>query len=266
MKLAKTSVPTILNSRGGTEVELQLIGTDPIRRLQWEGTNANWADTNWLVVSIAGAGYQDYYDLDDSNISAPQAGTIDGVNLYDVGSRLRMATIRNGLLWTCQTVGLSGTNGTYTGNASGTNVDRSAAQWLKLQINSDGSGLTLADHGRVFDLAPSNAWWYYFPSLAVNCPGDMVMGLSGSSSANYIGAFYTWRLAGGATLDLPQVIQPGTTNFGGLRWGDYSATTVDPSDDWSFWTVQEYATVLAGPLGNIAGRWGTVIARIRPDP
>jgi hypothetical protein len=83
-----------------------------------------------------------------------------------------MATIRNGFLWTCQTVGLSGTNGTYVGEASGTNVDRSAIQWFKLQINPDGSGLSMNDHGRVHDSAGTNAWWYYFPSLAVNCPGD----------------------------------------------------------------------------------------------
>ena len=37
------------------------------------------------------------------------------------------------------------------------------------------------------------------------------MGFSGSSRSNYIGAFYTWRLAGGSTLVPPRVIQPGKT-------------------------------------------------------
>jgi len=40
----------------------------------------------------------------------------------------------------------------------------------------------------------------------------------------------------------PFVIQPGSINFSNInRWGDYSCTSLDPVDDWSFWTVQEYA-------------------------
>jgi hypothetical protein len=239
------------------------------RRLQWQGTNAAWADTNWVEVSNSGTTYQGYFELAGTNFSslssagvaAPQLGTTNGVGLYGIGSRLLMATIHNGFLWTCHMVGLSGTNGTYTGDASGTNVDRSAAQWLAFEVSPDATTLTLAAHGRVYDPAASNAWWYYFPSLAVNCPGDMVMGFSGSSSTNYISAFYTWRLANGLTLGAPRMLQSGNTNFVSAPWGDYSATTLDPSDDWSFWTVQEYAFPFQG-----FGRWGTVISKIRPTP
>jgi hypothetical protein len=46
--------------------------------------------------------------------------------------------------------------------------------------------------------------------------------------------------------------------FGGgrNRWGDYSSTQVDPSDDTSIWTVQEYAGAPAG-AGDGSGRWST---------
>jgi hypothetical protein len=238
------------------------------RRLQWQGTNVVWADTNWVEVTNPGSDYQDYYEFSGTNfgsipgpgISAPQLGTTIGIDLYSIGSRLMMATIRNGFVWTCQTVGLSGTNGAYTGDASGTNVDRSALQWLTLEIKPDDSGLTMSDRGRIFDTAETNAWWYYFPSLAVNCPGDMVMGFSGSSATNYIGAFYTWRLAQGTALEQARLIRPGTTNTLNPSWGDYSATTLDPVDDWSFWTVQEHAA----PVG--AFKWQTTIARLRPNP
>jgi len=71
------------------------------------------------------------------------------------------------------------------GDSSGAAVtDRDAV--FKLQISPDGTTLALADHGRVFDPAATNAWWYYFPSLIVNCAGDMVAGFSGSSPTNYI--------------------------------------------------------------------------------
>ena len=82
----------------------------------------------------------------------------------------------------------------------------------------------------------------HFPSLKVNCNGDMVMGFSGSSSNNYIGAYYSWLFCGSSASTAPFTIRPGTIYYGfGDRWGDYSYTSVDPADDWSFWTTQEYA-------------------------
>ena len=39
------------------------------------------------------------------------------------------------------------------------------------------------------------------------------------------------------------------------RWGDYSATQVDPLNDGDFWTVQEYSRPHVGSLTNLSGRW-----------
>ena len=243
------------------------------RRLQWSGTNAAWAETNWIAVSNTTTTYRDYYDLDGTNTSiVPSWGTginapnKDGtpIDLHVVGSRLAMTVIRNGFLWTCQAIGLSGTNGIYVGNETGTNVDRSGVQWLKLRIDAANGLLSYNAHGRVYDRSPTNADYYYFPSLMVNCTGDMVTGFSGSSATNYIGAYYSWRLAGGSTLDVPRVIRDGVTNYTySNRWGDYSATTLDPTDDWSFWTVQQYVGPVFDPFDS---HWETVISRITPNP
>jgi hypothetical protein len=68
---------------------------------------------------------------------------------------------------------------------------------------------------------------------------------------------------------MPQVpvpIQAGVTNYNDGRWGDYSATSLDPTDEWSFWTVQEYAgPVLGDPVDDLV-RWKTVIAKMRASP
>ena len=247
------------------------------RRLQWQGTNAYWADTNWVEMANPGPSYQDYCELTVGTnfdglpvpVGAPQAGTSTKINLTQGGSKLESAAvIRNGFMWVCHTMGLSGTNGTYTGDASGTNVDRSAVQWYKIKVNPDSSGLTLSEFGRVFDPAPTNGWWYYFPSLAVNCAGDMVMGFSGSSPTNYVSALYTWRLSNGSMPTLPRVYRAGTVPFttGPGRWGDYSATTLDPADDWSFWTVQEHAQPQIRIPPQAQADWSTAIAQIRPNP
>src|SRR5882724_6376547 len=157
---------------------------------------------------------------------------------------------------TCQIIGLNTNTGTYVGNSSGTNVDRSGMQWLKLQISADATTLALADHGRFYDTnQTANPWWYYFPSIMVNCAGDMVAGFSGSTATTYASAFYTWRVSSGAMLGQAGLIQTGTS--GGRAVGDYSATTLDPTDDWSFWTVQSYS---AAPPG-FPNRWGTVVAK-----
>ena len=51
------------------------------------------------------------------------------------------------------------------------------------------------------------------------------------------------------------------------RWGDYSATMVDPVDDTSLWTLQEYSqpegSVFAA-TGCNSGVWGTWWAKVVP--
>ena len=246
------------------------------RRLQWSGTNAAM-DTNWFIVTNSSVNYRDYYDLDGTNImeipaagagvNAPQTNGLP-IDLHETGSRLASTMIRSGFLWTCQAIGLSATNGLYSGDQSGASVNRTGVQWVKLGVDATNGSLSYSAHLRVFDRNLSTPLYYYFPSLMVNGAGDMVMGFSGSSVTNYISAYATWRLSNGSTLEAPRLIRPGLTNYVAptpLRFGDYSATTLDPADDRSFWTVQQYADPAgANLLGNF--RWKTVITNLRPAP
>ena len=52
---------------------------------------------------------------------------------------------------------------------------------------------------------------------------------------------------------------------GHVRWGDYSATVVDPTDDTKMWTVQEYAEMAIGPAQDDS-RWGTWWGMLDPTP
>ncbi len=152
-------------------------------------------------------------------------------------------------------------------NSVGTHSPQMGAQWFRAKLDEFG-GLSYSAHGRVYDQRVSNPSFYYFPSLMVNCAGDMVMGFSGSSATNYIGAYYTWRLNNGTTLAKPRVIRPGLTSFTDPegRWGDYSTTILDPNDDWSFWTIQEYADPAGIHPLYTPNEWKTVITRIHPNP
>lgn len=119
----------------------------------------------------------------------------------------------------------------------------------------------------------SSIYDYIFPSLAVS-NGNIVVGYTrsggvGSTDGN-LGSFARHGIVnadGSLTFDSTDLtLQSGLVNnyhlFGGAgdRWGDYSATTVDPSNPNIFWTFQEYA------VGS--GTWGTKISQIIivPEP
>ncbi len=160
---------------------------------------------------------------------APQLGSIYGIETND--SRISSCVYRNGSIWAAQTVFLPADFPT-----------RSSVQWW--QISPIG---TVDQFGRIDD--PSNLYYYAYPSIAVNQNNDVLVGYSIFSSTQYAGAGYSLHLAGDPpdTMELPTVLKSGeapyykTFGHNKNRWGDYSATVVDPTNDTDFWTIQEYA-------------------------
>jgi hypothetical protein len=237
------------------------------RRLHWVGTNA-YLDTNWSFVTNSSSDYRDFFDYSITNLPAPQATAQGGasIDLWPNSGRLAMTSVRNGFLYTCVTVGLSGTNGTYSGDQSGINVDRSAIQWFRMGVDTASGALSYSAHGRVYDNArTTNAFYYYYGSMAANCAGDIVLGFSGSSATNNLSAFYWFRTANGGMAAAPRPIRAGLTPYKQSRIGDYTATLLDPFDDFKFWSVQQYADPAgADPMGEEP--WRTAIIEIRPGP
>jgi predicted outer membrane repeat protein len=85
----------------------------------------------------------------------------------------------------------------------------------------------------------------FIPSLAVNGNGDMAIGYSVSSSTLFPAIRYAGRLGsdplGSLTWGEQSLVEgSGSQTGGGGRWGDYSAMTVDPTDDCTFWYTNEY--------------------------
>jgi hypothetical protein len=86
-------------------------------------------------------------------------------------------------------------------------------------------------------------------SIAMDYVGNMALGYSASNGTapNYPSLWYTGRLAGDPLGSMPQgeaSIFNGTGSFtGSNRWGDYSSMNVDPTDDCTFWYVNQYNAV-----------------------
>lgn len=81
-------------------------------------------------------------------------------------------------------------------------------------------------------------------SIAMDKQGNIALGYSASSGSVFPSIRYTGRLVTDAlgTMQTENIIQAGGgSQTGNLhRWGDYSAMTVDPVDDCTFWFTTEY--------------------------
>jgi len=90
--------------------------------------------------------------------------------------------------------------------------------------------------------------WRFMPSIAVDNCGDAAIGYASSSGSMFPGIRYAGRLVTDPLNNLGQgeaVMFNGTASQTSDRWGDYSMTTVDPSDGLTFWHVNEYYTTLS---------------------
>lgn len=182
---------------------------------------------------------------------APQSGANDTINTGD--SRFSGSVVHvNGEYWAVHSVSVN---------------SRSALEWYRINASTNG----IIESGLISDPARS----FYYGSIAANGQGEVVIGFSGSSDAEFVGGF----VSVGRTANY--AFNQGTTSFGpvaqtvaGLanynvvdgsgrnRWGDYSATQVDPSNPDSFWTIQEFASA--------TNTWQTRITQINisavPEP
>ncbi|RLD54672.1 MAG: hypothetical protein DRJ05_14215, partial [Bacteroidetes bacterium] len=180
---------------------------------------------------------------------APQMDTEENINSGD--GRIQNLVYRNGTLWCAHHIFLPINNPTH-----------SAIQWW--QLATDG---TVIQRGRIED--ETGLYHYTFPSIAVNAKEDVMIGYGSFSSDQYASSSYSFRYADDPLNEMRDSYQykdglaKYVKKFGGdrNRWGDYTATCIDPSDDLDFWTLQEFADLPTGSTDH----WGTWWAMINID-
>jgi uncharacterized repeat protein (TIGR01451 family) len=218
----------------GSDV-LNTYGGDGLFIVSQPSGNPDW-DTPWASASPG-----------DDNF-APQRGATNKIHIGD--ARIQNVVYRNGAIWCAHHIFLPSSAPT-----------RCAVQWWAFT-----AGGNLLHRGRVDDLGGTN--FYAYPSLAVNAYEDVLIGYSRFAAGQYPSANYSFHGAesGPGTLFADAVLKAGEAKFyvpdpsGFNRWGDWSATVVDPND-FDLWTIQEYA---ATPIGG-EDRWGTWWGRISPS-
>jgi hypothetical protein len=139
--------------------------------------------------------------------------------------------------------------------------------WLAYAISHDGRAavrwLRITESGGSYDIKEGTIsdpnLSLYYPAIAVNAFGDVVIAFSGSSPSHYPSAYVVVgsAQANDVVFGDIELLQQGYGPWLGLdeggtlndpsddryRWGDYSAVVPDPDPNTrSFWTFQEYTS------------------------
>jgi hypothetical protein len=143
--------------------------------------------------------------------------------------------------------------GSFVTDVTGTNVG--GVRWFEARKTGAGP-YTLFQEGTV---SPDNTnrW---MSSIAMDGSGNIAVGYNVVSTTVFPGQRYTGRTAADppGTMAPEQVIIDGTASNTSNRYGDYSALSVDPTNECTFWWTGEY---------NSAGTWSTRIATFTfPNP
>src|SRR5262245_22964966 len=94
----------------------------------------------------------------------------------------------------------------------------------------------------------------YFPSLAADQNGNVVLGYGYSSATEYPGVAYT-TISPSGEVGAETVLKTGQATFQSTRYGDYASTALDPHDNLTIWHIQEYVKSETA--------WGTWISAIQ---
>jgi len=151
------------------------------------------------------------------------------------------------------------------GSVSGT----TAMQWAQINVTG-GTIVTTPVQQQIY--APDATLYRFMGSLAVDGQGNMALGYTTSNGSlpNFPSIAYSGRLATDPPNTLPQTevqliagagSQTNTCGGGPCdRWGDYSAMSVDPVDDCTFWYVNEY---YSSQSNGSAGNWQTRVGSFK---
>jgi subtilisin-like proprotein convertase family protein len=161
----------------------------------------------------------------------PQAGQATANNLDGLGDRLMFRLAYRNF----------GDHESVVGNFTVSSGGVAGIRWFELR-NVTAGPVTVYQESTY----QPDSTWRWMGSIAMDSAGNMALGFSASSASINPQIRYAARLAGDPLNTLGQgetTMIAGTGSQGsgnGNRWGDYSAMTVDPVDDHTFWYTNEY--------------------------
>jgi hypothetical protein len=187
--------------------------------------------------------------MNGGTINVPHLGNTGGAagNLDGLDYRLMSAHIRNGQLWTSANLAVDN-----TGAPGGTDT-RMGVRWWELNGIATGQTPGIVQSGVVFQPSASNTTdqrCYWMGTVMVSGQGHVAMGFSVAGALEHVNAGTVGRLVNDppGTMRTPVLYTASAAAYNPLdinnnpinRWGDYSYTSLDPGDDMTMWTIQEF--------------------------
>ena len=172
------------------------------------------------------------------------AGGADGL-LDAIDDRLFNANLRGSRIWTAHNIAVDPAG---VGSPSG---DRDGSRWYEIDVT--GGTPALEQAGTLFDSAASNPGFFWIPSIMVSGQGHAALGVSTSGATQRINAATAGRLASdpAGTLQSALLYTASASSYNPAadpgpprRWGNYSYTSLDPNDDMTMWTIQQYCNAV----------------------
>ena len=200
-------------------------------------------------------------------ITVDHLGDLNGTNgnLDALDDRLFSALIRGGRLWTSHNLAV-----TATGVASNSNTQRrNGVRWYELNVPPTTGTPTVVQSGTIFDPATTVALarQYLIPTVGLSGQGHAALGYSTAGTPFRIDAATSGRLRGD-TLGTTQAVNVYTTSSAAYnppsdpgpprRFGDYSFVSLDPLDDQTMWTIQEFC--------DAANSYGVRVVKLQAPP
>lgn len=164
-------------------------------------------------------------------------------------------------LWTAHAIGVDQSGKSerlfYSSDSDFVREGRTGSRWYK--IGNIYSKPRLFQSGTIYDSKEASgrrAVQYFNPSIAASGQGHSLVGGTTDAYNEYLNTFAAGRYFGDelgtsrapvkatntTAMYAPYVGRGGSHSYVG-RWGDYSQTVIDPSDDQTIWSFQEYADV-----------------------
>jgi hypothetical protein len=183
-------------------------------------------------------------DLAMPATSVPPKAVQPGGTINTNDDRFLSSIWQNGVLWT-------------TGNSgcipSGSVTPRSCLRLVQVS-----TGPAIPTLMQAYDIGGAGIDVYY-PAVTMDPGGDLFVSLSASNTSIFPSAV-ALEVAFGSpagTISGASAFQVGAKKYGGTRWGDYSAISVDPSTG-AIWAAAEYSAT------GSARNWGTAAGAFTP--
>lgn len=218
-----------------------------VDRLELRAFHVDWvtpANSTFTIVGSPGLTAFTYTVCGFFNFNcAPQPGTGQKVDVLSEWPMFRLAYRR------------FSDHESLVGNFTVPVAGRAAPRWFELR--GSGAAWTLFQEG-TYD--PDATAFRFMGSIAQDRIGSIALGYSAMSGTVLPAIRFATRLAGDAAGTLGSestLVAGGGSQTDSNRWGDYSAMSIDPADECTFWYTNEYYTANSGST------WATRIGAFR---